>query len=44
MLSASQKSSNYLEPSKESVLRENDVVTLTMVYLKVLPDMASKNS
>ena len=31
--------SNYLEPSKENVLREYDVVTLTMRYLKV-PDMA----
>ena len=42
MLSARQKSSNYLEPPKENVLREYDAVTLTMRYLKVLPDMASK--
>ena len=33
-----------LRPSKENVLREYDAVTLTMLYLNVLPDMASQNS
>ena len=31
-----EKSGNYLEPSKENVLVEYDVVTLTRLYLKVL--------
>ena len=44
MLSARQKSSNYLEPFKENVLSEYDAVTLTMIYLKVLPNMVSQNS
>ena len=43
MLSARQKSNNYLEPAKENVLREYDAVKLTMLYLKALPDMASQN-
>ena len=42
MLLARQKSSNYLEPSKENVLKEYDADTLIMLYLKVLPDMASQ--
>ena len=33
-----------LRPSKENVLRDYDAVTLTMLYLNVLPDMASQNS
>ena len=37
------RSSNYLEPSKESVLGGYDAVTLTMLYLKV-HDMVSQNS
>ena len=44
MLSARQRSNNYLAPSKENVLGENDAVTLTMLYLKVLHDMVSQNS
>ena len=42
-LSARQRSSNYLEPSKENVLGEYDGVTLTMLYLKSY-DMVSQNS
>ena len=44
LLSARQRSNNYLELSKESVLEDNDAVTLTMIYLKVLHDMVSRNS
>ena len=44
LLSARQRSNNYLEPSKENVLGEYGVVTLTMFYLKVLHDIASQNS
>ena len=44
MLSARQKSSNYLESLIENVLREDDTATLTMLYLKVLTDMASQKS
>ena len=44
MLSAKQRSSNYLEPSKENVLEEYDPVALTMLYLKVLHNMVSQNS
>ena len=44
MLSARQKSSSDLERSKENVLREYDAVTMTMPYLKVLPDMDSQYS
>ena len=40
----SERSSNYLEFLKENVLGENDGVTLTMLYLKVLHDMFSHNS
>ena len=34
LLSARQKSSNYLEPSKENVLVKYDAATLSMFYLK----------
>ena len=44
LLSARQRSSNYLEPSEESVLGEYDAVTLTMFHLKLLHDMVSQNS
>ena len=44
LLPARQRSSSYLEPSKENALWEYDAVTLTMVYLKVLHDMVSQNS
>ena len=50
MLSSREISSIYLEPSKENVLRgydvlrEYDALALTMLYLKVLPDIASQNS
>ena len=43
-LSARQRSSNNLEPSKANVLGEYDAVTLTMLYLKVLHDMVPQNS
>ena len=36
LLSATQRSSNYLEPSKLNVLGEYNVATLTIFYLKVL--------
>ena len=41
---ARQRSNNYLELSKESVLGNNDAVTLNMIYLKVLHDIVSQNS
>ena len=41
LLSARQRSNNYLELSKEKVY---DTVTLTMLYLKVVHDMVSQNS
>ena len=41
LLSARQRSNNYLEPTKENVLGEYDALTLTMHYLKVLHDMIS---
>ena len=44
MLSARQRSSNYLEPSKENVFEEYDPITFTMLYLKVVHDMVSQNS
>ena len=44
LLWASQRSSNYLEPSKENALWEYDAVTLTMFYLKLLHHMISQNS
>ena len=43
-LSAKQRSSNYLEPSKEKVLGEYDAVALTMLYMKVLQDLVSQSS
>ena len=43
LLPAKQRSSNYLEPSKENVWGEYDAATLTMLYLKVLHDMVSPN-
>ena len=39
-----ERSSNYLEPSKENILGEYDVVILTMLYMKVFHDMVSQNS
>ena len=44
LLSAGQRASINLEPSKTNVFEENDAVTLTMLYLKVLHDMVSQNS
>ena len=35
------RSSSYLKPPKENALGVYDVVTLTMLYLKVLHDMVS---
>ena len=42
LLSPRQKSSSYLEPSKENIFGEYDAVTLTMLYLKVLRDIVSE--
>ena len=39
LLSARQRSSNYLEPSEENVFGEYNAVTLTMLHLKVLHDI-----
>ena len=44
LLSARQRSSNYLGPSKENILGEYDAVTLTMLWLKVLHDLVSQIS
>ena len=44
LLSARQRSTNYLELSKENVSGKYDAVTLTMLYLKVLHNMVSQNS
>ena len=44
LLSERQRPSNYVESSKENFLGEYDVVTLTMLYVKVLHDMVSQNS
>ena len=44
LLSARQRSSNYLKSSKENFWRDHDAVTLTMLYLKVLNDMVSQIS
>ena len=44
ILSARQRSNNYLELLKGNILGEYDAVTLTMLYLKVLHDMVSQNS
>ena len=42
LLSPRQKSSSYLEPSKENIFGEYDAATLTMLYLKVLRDIISE--
>ena len=42
LLSARQRSSNNLKPSKAKVLDEDDALTLIMIFLKVLRDMVSK--
>ena len=42
--SARQRSSNYLEYSKENVFGDYDAATLTMLYLKVLHDMVPQKS
>ena len=42
LLSARQRSSNNLKPSKAKVLDEDDALTLIMIFLKVLCDMVSK--
>ena len=42
LLSARQRSSNNLKPSKAKVLDEDDALTLIMIFLKVLRYMVSK--
>ena len=44
LLSATQRSSNYLEPSKLNILGEYNFATLTIFYLKVLHDKVWQNS
>ena len=44
LLSARQRSSNYIELSKGNVFGKYDAVTLTMLCLKFFRDMASQNS
>ena len=43
LLSARQRSSNNLEPSKANVSGEYDAVTLTILHLKILHDIVPQN-
>ena len=44
LLSARERSNNYVRAFKRKCFGEYDTVTLTMLYLKVLHDMVSQNS